>query len=306
MKIAVIGSTIMDVVSYVDKSPEYGSTVVAKGFHIACGGKGANQAVAAQKLGADVLMVSAVGDDIFGKTARENFNRFKMDTRHVYTIKNFPNSVVTIIVEPGGQYRSVFYHGANDFLTPEYITKAADDLKTCGLIVLQLELPLETVYSAIDFATANKIPVILNPAPMTVNLSIDMACKCDFVIPNEVELKNLTNMPVDSLEDIRKAAKKLFSHGLKNLIVTMGNRGSLWLTDGVEEFVPTLKVDSVDSTGAGDAYIGCFAETYAKTFNVLESMQRASKYAAFSVTKKGTQDSYLTADDFEKCLATLS
>ena len=140
---------------------------------------------------------------------------------------------------------------------------------------------------------------------MYKEFSIDAACKCDFVIPNETELKLLTSMPVDTVENIRTAAKNLFSHGLKNLIVTMGERGSIWLAEGVEEFVPTLKVDSVDSTGAGDAYIGCFAETYVRTKNILYSMQRASKYAALSVTKKGTQDSYLTANDFEKCLATL-
>ena len=300
MRIAVIGSTIMDVVSYVDESPEYGSTVVANGFHIACGGKGANQAIAAQKLGADVLMVSAVGDDLFGRTARENFQRHGIDTRHVHTIKNFPNSVVMIIVEKSGQYRSVFYHGANDFFSPEVMLRAADDLKNCGLIVLQLEIPLATVYAAIDFANENKIPVILNPAPMTVNLSIEAACKCDFVIPNEVELKNLTGMPVDSVEEIKLAAQKLFARGMKNLIVTMGERGSLWLSEGVEKFVPPLKVESVDSTGAGDAYIGCFAETFVRTGNVLESMQRASNYAALSVTRKGTQDSYLTAEEFEK------
>lgn len=303
MKIAVVGSTMIDVVSYVDESPEYGSTVTAKGFHIACGGKGANQAVAAGRLGADVLMVSALSDDLFGLTARENFKRNNLNTKYVYEIKKVPNGTVMIIVESSGQYRSVFYRGANDLLTPELILKAAEDLKKCGLIVVQLEIPLETVYATIDFANENKIPVLLNPAPMNKDFSMDAACKCDFVVPNEVELKLLTGMAVDSINDIRAAAKKLFSHGLKNLIVTMGERGSMWLADGVEEFVPTLKVDSVDSTGAGDAYIGCFAETYVRTGNVIDAMQRASKYAALSVTRKGTQDSYLTADEFEKFLS---
>ena len=306
MKIAVIGSALMDVVSYVDVIPKYGSTVAAKGFHIACGGKGANQAVAAGKLNADVLMVSAVGDDIFGATVRENFLKNNIDVKHVYTIKNIPNGVVMIIVEESGQYRSVYYHGSNDFMSPEIIFKAADDLKKCGLILLQLEFPLEILYPAIDFANENKIPVLLNPAPMNENLSMDAACRCDFFVPNETELEILTGMSVDSADDIRAAARKLFAHGLKNLIVTMGKRGSMWLAKGIEEFVPAMKVDSVDSTGASDAYIGCFAETYARTGNVLDAMKRATKYAALSVTRKGTQDSYLTADDFEKCLATLS
>ncbi|MBQ7199336.1 MAG: ribokinase, partial [Selenomonadaceae bacterium] len=114
MKIAVVGSTMIDVVSYVDESPEYGSTVTAKGFHIACGGKGANQAIAAGRLGADVLMVSALSDDLFGLTARENFKQNNLNTKYVYEIKKVPNGTVMIIVESSGQYRSVFYRGAND------------------------------------------------------------------------------------------------------------------------------------------------------------------------------------------------
>ena len=302
MSIAVIGSTMMDVVSYVDEAPAYGEAVPAGDFHIACGGKGANQAIVAGRLGAEVLMVSAVGDDLFGVTARENFQRNGIDTRHVYTTKKFFNGTVTIIVESSGQYRSVLYRGANDTLTPEVMLRAADDLKNCGLIVVQLEIPLSTVYAAIDFADENKIPIILNPAPMTKNLSLDKISSCDFVIPNEPELKTLTNMPVDTIDEIRAAAKKLLSCGTKNVIVTMGERGSIWLSEGVEEFVPPLKVESVDSTGAGDAYIGCFAETFLRTGKILDAMQRASNYAALSVTRKGTQDSYLTADEFESMI----
>ena len=300
MRIAVVGSTMMDVVSYVDEAPKYGETVTAKDFHIACGGKGANQAVVLGRLGADVLMVSSLGDDLFGTTARENFQRNGIDTRHVYTTKKFFNGTVTITVEGNGQYRSVFYRGANDALTPEVMLRAADDLKTCELILVQLEIPLATVYATIDFANENKIPILLNPAPMTKNFSLEMACKCDFVIPNEPELKTLTGMPVDTIDEIRLAAKKLLSHGVKNVIVTMGERGSLWLSAGVEEFVPPLKVESVDSTGAGDAYIGCFAENFVRTGKIVDAMQRASNYAALSVTRKGTQDSYLTAEEFEK------
>ena len=298
MRIAVIGSTMMDVVSYVDKAPDYGEAATAKNFHIACGGKGANQAIVLSRLGAEVLMVSAVGDDLFGQSARENFQRNGIDTRHVYTAKNISNGTVTIWVEKSGQYRSILYRGANDFLTPEVMMKAADDLKTCGLIILQLEIPLETVYAAIDFADKNKIPLILNPAPMNKNLSLEKVCGCEFVVPNETELKILTDMPVDTIDEIKLAAKNLLNRGLKNVIVTMGSRGSIWLAEGVEEFVPTLKVESIDSTGAGDAYIGCFAETFIRTGKILESMQRASKYAALSVTRKGTQDSYLTAAEF--------
>ena len=303
MKIAVVGSTNIDVVSYIDKIPEGGETRAAQNFHTAHGGKGANQAVAAAKLGADVLMVSAVGDDMFGKGALENFKQNKIDTSRVNVIEGVATGEATIIVEASGQNRILIYKGANDKLTPELLMQATDDLKKCGLIVLQLEIPLETVYAAIDFANENKIPVLLNPAPAVKNLSIDMACKCDFFVPNETELSILTDMPINSREEIKAAANSLLSKGLKNIIVTMGSQGALWLANDIEEFVPARKVQAVDSTGAGDSFIGCFVENYVKTSDVLESIKRASLYATLSVTKKGTQDSYATAEEFEKFCA---
>ena len=305
MKIAVIGSTNVDVVSYIDKVPEGGETRAAQNFHTAHGGKGANQAVAAAKLGAEVLMVSAVGNDLFGNDALENFKQNKIDARRVSVVESAATGVATIIVEASGQNRILLYKGANDELTPELLAQAEDDLKKCGLIVLQLEIPLETVYAAIDFANANKIPVLLNPAPAVKNFSIDMACKCDFVVPNETELGILTGMPVGSRAEIKSAAQSLLSKGLKNLIVTMGSQGALWLSDGREEFVPARKVQAVDSTGAGDSFIGCFVEHFCKTGDVLASMKRASLYATLSVTKAGTQDSYVGVDEFEKFCAEL-
>lgn len=194
----------------------------------------------------------------------------------------------------------MIHGGANNFLTPELILKAADDLRQCALIILQLEIPLAGVYATINFAKENKIPVLLNPAPATKNLSIDMACKCDFFVPNETELGILTDMPVDSLDDVKTAAKFLLDKGLKNIIVTLGSRGSLLMSKTGSELVPTPKVDALDSTGAGDAFIGCFAKHYSRTKNILESMKVACKYAALSVTRKGTQDSYLTRPEFEK------
>ncbi len=299
MKVAVIGATIIDVVSYVDKAPEYGGTVTINDFHIACGGKGANQAVAAKRLGADVLMVSAVGDDIFGQTALENFQKNGMDTRQIIKVPKVSTGVVMIIVESSGQYRSMYYRGASNFLTPENILQAAEDLKSCGLFVIQLEIALETVYAAIDFANKNNIPVILNPSPLHEKLSIEKICPCEFFVLNESELQILTEMPIDSLEKIEVAAKKILAQGVKNIIVTLGSRGAIWFNEGVTEFVPTLKVESVDSTGAGDAFVGCFVKNYADGRNILDSIKMASKYAALSVTRKGTQDSYLTADEFE-------
>ena len=302
MRIAVIGATLIDIVSYVKDAPNYGEAVTAKDFHIACGAKGANQAVAAKRLGADILMVSAVGDDLFGQTALENFRQNGIDTRQIITVPNVSSGVVMIIVEKSGQYRSILYRGANEFLKPKNILHAADDLKNCGLFVIQLEILAETVYAAIDFANKNNIPVLLNPSPMDQKILIEKICPCEFLVLNEIELKSLTGLPTNSDENISVAAKNLLDYGVKNIIVTLGSRGSIWFAKGTEEFVPTLKVESVDSTGAGDAFIGCFAKNYSEGKNILDSIKLASKYSALSVTRKGTQDSYLTAAEFEDFL----
>lgn len=300
MKIAVIGATIVDIVSYVENAPTYGEAVTATDFHVACGGKGANQAVAAKKLGAEILMVSTVGDDVFGEMALKNFQKIGIETKNITKIKNLSNGIVNIIVESSAQYRSMFYHGACDFLTPEHILQAAEDLKSCGIFLIQLEIPIDTVYFAIDFAKKNKIPVLLNPSPLNKKIDIEKVSSCEFFVVNEDELRLLTDFPVETQENIRAAAKKLLNFGVKNIIVTLGHRGSVLFSKNVEEFVPAFEVESIDSTGAGDAFVGCFVKNYAQGKKISDAMQIASKYAAISVTRKGTQDSYLTAEEFEK------
>ena len=280
MKIAVIGSTNMDLVSYTDTIPAAGETREATGFHTACGGKGANQAVAAGKLGAHVMMVTVIGDDLFGEKST--------------------SGVATILVDSTSQNRILIHKGANACLTPEVIDEAADALRECGLIVLQLEIPLETVYAAIDFGVADGIPVLLNPAPATKELSMEKACLCDFFVPNETELAILTGMPTGTEDEIKKAAMSLVNRGLKNVIVTMGSKGSMWVSKNDFLVIPAKTADAVDTTGAGDSFIGCFVENYSRTRSIPEAMKEASLYASFSVTRKGTQDSYLTKDEFDK------
>ncbi|MBQ3854031.1 MAG: ribokinase [Anaerovibrio sp.] len=300
MKIAVIGSTNMDLVSYTDTIPAAGETREATGFHTACGGKGANQAVAAGKLGAHVMMVTVIGDDLFGEKSMDNFMDNNIDTEYVWTATGVASGVATILVDSTSQNRILIHKGANACLTPEVIDEAADALRECGLIVLQLEIPLETVYAAIDFGVANGIPVLLNPAPATKELSMEKACLCDFFVPNETELAILTGMPTGTEDEIKKAAMSLVNRGLKNVIVTMGSKGSMWVSKNDFLVIPAKTVDAVDTTGAGDSFIGCFVENYSRTGSIPEAMKEASLYASFSVTRKGTQDSYLTRDEFDK------
>ena len=303
MKIAVIGSNIMDIAVYTDRFPEAGETKAANDFHIACGGKGANQAVAAAKLGTEVLMVTAIGHDMFGEQTKKNFEDLHMDTRYVLEKENTSSGAATVWVDASSQNKILINKAANNLLCPADLEAAADELKKCAFIVLQLEVPLETVYAAIDFGCENHIPVLLNPAPALENLDMDRVCKCDFVVPNETELSILTGMPTESMEEIRKAAGVLLEHGLKNVIVTIGSRGSLWLSKEHMELVPALKVKAVDTTGAGDSFIGCFVAYYVESGDVLAAMKKASLYAALGVTQKGTQTSYATKEAFEKFAA---
>lgn len=302
MKIAVIGSNMVDLTSYITRMPVLGETLEAPDFSMGCGGKGANQAVAAAKYGADVLMMTKVGDDVFADNTIANFKKAGIDTKYVQKVQSVSSGVAPIFVDKSGQNSILIIKGANKYLLPKDIDDAEEDLKNCQLIILQLEISLETVYYAIDFGKRHGIPVLLNPAPATKELRIDKACQCDFFMPNETELAILTEMPVSTLDEVEAAAKSLVNRGLKNVIVTMGSHGSMWIDKEGKHLVKPFKVNAIDTSGAGDAYIGCFACCYVQSGDILASMKTASAFAALSVTKRGTQKSYPEKDDVVKLL----
>lgn len=305
MDIAVIGSNMVDLITYIKEMPKTGETLEAPDFEIGCGGKGANQAVAAAKLGAGVMMVSKVGEDLFADNTINNLRRYGVDTRYVETVAGVSSGVAPIFVDAESHNRILIIKGANNHLGKEDIDRAAEQLKRCRLIILQLEIPLATVYYAIDFAGRHQIPVILNPAPASKELDIAYACRCDYFMPNETELEILTGMPVDSEDHILLAGRSLLAKGLKNLIITMGHRGSLWLSGKDAHRVDPVRVDAVDTSGAGDAFIGCFAHYLIAGGDIKQAMRHASAYAAYSVQGKGTQRSYPDASQFHDFLATL-
>lgn len=300
MDIAVIGSNMVDLIAYIDQMPKAGETLEADDFAMGCGGKGANQAVAAAKLGAGVMMMSRVGDDMFADNTIHNMASYGVDTRHVQKVPGVSSGVAPIMVDRDSQNRILIIPGANKHLLPEDIDQAADDLRRCKLIVLQLEIPLSTIYRAIEFGNTEGIPVILNPAPASSDLDLDYACRCDFFMPNETELEILTGMPVSSIAEVEAAAQTLLDHGLKHLVVTLGSRGALYLHGNEATHLPAPTVSAVDTTGAGDAFIGCFAATYIAGGDVGDSIQRAIRYASHSVTGRGTQTSYATASEFRE------
>jgi ribokinase len=297
-RIAVIGSNMIDLVTYVDRMPAKGETVEAPRFEMGHGGKGANQAVAAAKLGADVVMVTAVGDDMFADKTIENFAALGIDTTFVRRVPGKASGVAPIMVEPGGENSILIVKGANADLSPADVERAADALERCDLILLQLEVPLETVYAAIAFGKRHGVRTVLNPAPATPALDIEKVCEVSYFVPNETELAILTGMPVESEADIAAAARSLLAKGMEAVIVTLGGDGALLATAaGLVRIEPT-RVAPLDTTGAGDAFIGSFARYHGAGLSLREALAKAARYAADSVTRRGTQKSYATEAEF--------
>lgn len=304
-KIAVIGSNMVDLITYIERLPVQGETLEAPDFALGCGGKGANQAVAAAKLGSEVLMVTKVGDDLFADNTLANFRRFGIDTRHVTRAPGRSSGVAPIFVQPDSHNSILIVKGANAALGPADIQAAEADLRDCALIVLQLEIALETVYAAIDCGQRLGIPVLLNPAPAVAELSAAHLARLDYFVPNETELAQVSGLPVADRESAFAAARVLAGRGIRHVVVTLGAAGALYVGEEGEFSLPGQRVAALDTTGAGDAFIGCFAHGRVQGLGLHEAMQRAVAYSALSVTGRGTQTSYPEAAVFEDYLASL-
>ncbi|WP_367159217.1 ribokinase [Kozakia baliensis] len=305
-RIAVIGSNMVDLVSYVDRMPLEGETLEAPRFVIGCGGKGANQAIAAARTGADVLFITRVGDDIFSEQTIRNLQDSGIDTKYVKKSPGFSSGVAPIFVHPDSHNSILIIKGANRCLNAASIEEAADDIQKCALIVLQLEVELEAVYAAIDFGARHHIPVLLNPAPAIADLNENSIGKLDFLVPNETELSLISGMPVTSTETARLAARALLAKGVKNIIATLGVQGALYVGQEGEWVVPGITVQAVDTTGAGDAFVGCFARFWSETRDIRAAMEKAVLYSACSVTACGTQTSYPDPQKFQEFQESLS
>ena len=291
---------MVDLITYIDRMPAQGETLEAPGFALGCGGKGANQAVAAAKLGADVLMLSKVGDDMFADNTVANFQRFGIDTRYVQRVPGVSSGVAPIFVRADSHNSILIVKGANAHLSPADIEAAAADLRECSLIVLQLEINLETVYHAIEFAHRHAIAVLLNPAPALAGLSREHLAQLDLLIPNESELALITGEVVDSPESAQAAARSLVASGIRHVIVTLGEHGALYVGEEGEFQVPGVRVEARDTTGAGDAFIGCFIHHWNRDRHIRQAMEQAVAYSACSVMGLGTQSSYPDNETFNR------
>src|SRR5438477_1273287 len=290
-RIAVVGSANIDLTTFTSRFPKPGETIFGDSFDLGFGGKGANQATACRLCGADVFMIARVGSNMFGPATIENFKTLGIDTTHVKQVQGVSSGVAPIFVEPNGQNRIFVVKGANDQLKPADVDAAADLLKTVDCMVLQFEIPLETVYYSVRFARDNGIRCIVNPAP-AAPIDLKALEGLDYFVPNESEAETITGMPVRNVDDARKCAEKLLAGGLKRVILTLGASGSLLAGRDTMEHVPAFKVNAVDSTGAGDAFIGSFAVFLGEGLSEPEAVRRANLYAGLSTTGVGTQKSF--------------
>jgi ribokinase len=290
-RIAVIGSANIDLVTFTDRFPKPGETIFGQKFDLGFGGKGANQAAASKLCGAEVFMVARVGSDLFGPATIENFTKLGIDVANVKLVDGSSSGVAPIFVEPNGQNRIFVVKGANDLLKPADVDAAADMLKTVDCMVMQFEIPIETVYYCVKFARKHGIRSIVNPAPAG---PVDMSALAGlgYFVPNESEAETITGIPVHTVDDAKKCAAKLLSDGVARVILTLGEKGSLLAGRESMEHIPAFKMNSIDSTGAGDAFIGSFAVFLGEGLPERDAVQRANFYAGLSTTGEGTQKSF--------------
>jgi ribokinase len=297
-RVAVVGSANIDLTTFADRFPKPGETIFGQRFDLGFGGKGANQAVAARLCGADVFMVARVGSDLFGPATIENFKKLGIDTSHVKQVEGLSSGVAPIFVEPDGQNRILVVKGANDAVRPADVDAATEMLKAADCIVLQFEIPLETVYYTIGFARKHGIRCILNPAPAQA-IELRELNGLDYFVPNESEAESITGVAVRNVDDAKKCALKLLGEGIRRVILTLGSKGSLLAGRALSEHVPAFAVKSIDSTGAGDAFIGSFAVFLAEGATEQEAVRRANLYAGLSTTDVGTQKSFYNRQRFD-------
>ncbi|HHW58470.1 MAG TPA: ribokinase [Clostridia bacterium] len=293
MKIAVIGSINRDYTAQVKKLPEKGETVIASNYNISLGGKGANQAVAAKRLGADVYMIGAVGNFDNGEDIVKKLKEEGIDISGIlYTDEVTGNAMITI--DESGFNTIVVYPGANSKLDSFWIERHSKIIEEADFVILQLEIPLETVETAVKLSKKYNVKVILNPAP-ACQLPDDLYRYIDIITPNEVELAHLTGTT-----DVKKGAMKLVEKGVKKVIVTLGEKGSYY-TDGYEEiFSEAISVNSIDSTAAGDSFNAALAVALGEDMDIKSTLRFANIVGALTTTKIGAQDSLPYREEVEK------
>lgn len=292
-KICVIGASNMDLVTYAPRLPKLGETVSGTRFQTGFGGKGANQAAMAAKLGGAVTIITKLGDDLFGQDTRKNFVDLTIDTTYLYMTSDSFTGVAPIWVEEmSGNNAIIVAGGANCLLMPEDIENAGVALTTAQVVVCQWEIRTDTVLTALQIAHEAGVTTIFNPSPAQAEIPADFLPHIDILCTNESETEMLTGMAVTSIEEATAAGQRLLGLGPHTVIVTLGERGSLLVNAEGNRHIPAPNVTVVDTTGAGDAFLGSLAFYLAGGQPIAEAMSRANRIAAISVQSPGTQSSF--------------
>lgn len=288
--ILIVGSTNIDMVIKTEHLPVPGETILGGAFLMNMGGKGANQAVAATRLGGDVTFITKTGHDIFGKSAIDQFNKEGIDISYALVDSLNPSGVALITVNKHGENCIVVASGANANLSIEDIQMALRAIERSNILLMQLEIPLETVAFSAKLAKENKIKVVLNPAP-ACKLPDSLYRDISIITPNETEAEILTGIKVNDIPTARNAAKVLKSKGVETVIITLGSNGALVYHEDFFIHVPAIIVEPIDTTAAGDVFNGALVVGLSEGKSVIDAVSFACKAAALSVTRLGAQAS---------------
>lgn len=294
-KIVVIGSINMDLVTICERAPRGGETLLGKKFMQIPGGKGANQAVTMGKMNSPVSMLGKIGREGMGDILLDSMKKDGIDISNIEYCDE-TTGIAKIIVEENGQNRIIVVPGANYEVDSSYIDRHLDAIKNCDILVTQLEIPIETVKYSLKKAKEFGKITILNPAPAT-KLDEEIILNSDYIIPNETELELLSGMSITDEKSVINAADVLLKKGVKGLIVTLGSKGCMYISKVERKAFPAYRVKAIDTTAAGDSFIGGFVNGLASGLNFEESIDRGTKVAAISVTRIGAQTSIPTLEE---------
>ena len=288
-RLAVIGSANIDLITRVPRCPKPGESLIGHSFATVTGGKGANQALAAARLGASTLFAGCVGNDAFGAMQRASLEADGIDLTLLKTHPAEPTGTAVILVADDGQNAIVVTPGANYGLTPADVEAAADAIAAADAVLLQLEVPLETVDAALELARAKGVPAVLDAGPAQ-RVPPELLAKAAIVSPNETEAEALTGIAVDGLETARAAAHALLDMGAAEAVMKLGATGSLWVRADGEHFAPAFAVDAVDTTAAGDAFTAALTVAW-RAMPIPEALRFANAAGALAATIAGAQPS---------------
>ena len=298
-RILVIGSLNMDMVIPVKELPQKGEPILGGAPDYIPGGKGANQACAAGKLGGNVTMLGKVGRDEMGRRLKDNLAAAGVDVAHVAETSDAPTGMAVIYVSETGSNSIVVIPGANGLCDRAYIEANEELIAAHDIIVLQLEIPYDAVFRAIQLAKKHGRLVVLNPAPAPDSLPAQVIASLDYFTPNETEMARIAGMPVGGTEEAVAAGRRLVEAGVGTVLATLGEAGALLVTAETAQVIPTLRVEAVDTTAAGDTFNGAFVTALAEGMPEAEAIAFGNKAAAISVTRKGAQTSIPTRGEVD-------